>query len=478
MESFVFKDKNNNAYLYSFRKKQLCFLNKGLYILVSNYLSGKTKEECIKYFENNYTYSNKNACINKFDFYIEYGYLDNDTSLEISTNLPSDSIKSNLGNVYNIVFEVTQKCNLRCFYCTYGELYTNIENEYNKELPPESAFALLDFLFSQICNDQCNSSYKRIITIGFYGGEPLLNFDLIKCIIEYIENSNINNCIIEYTMTTNGILLDRYMDYLIEKNFHLMISLDGDRDASIYRCPNGFDNQYDHILSNITKLKNKNTNYFRMNVSFNSVLHDKNSIASIMKFYRTYIGKTPKISELSNVSVSSSHVSIYKKISKKLVDEISLYRKELTKEENTLLNPELLYSQRFFTKLCGYDFKNLSQLTNELQNTIYLPTASCTPFSFKIFLSADGKLFLCEKIGYKYPIGHITNNKVIIDYDFLSNKYSYYYQKIHTECANCYDFYTCTCCLFEQNFSCKHMSKLKFKEKMEHYINLIINERY
>ena len=475
MKSFILRDINNNAYLYSFKKRQLCYLNENVYILVSSYLSGKNRNECISELNKKASSIDKKSSIRKLDFFIRYGYLEEET-IRITTNLPSSSIKSNIGNVYNIVFEVTQRCNLRCFYCTYGDLYTNPENDYTKDLSEQDAFALIDYIMPKIKNDACNSSYKRIITIGFYGGEPLLNFKLIERIIEHIEQYKLTNCIIEYTMTTNGILLDKYIDYLIDKEFHLMISFDGDRKASSYRYPEDSDFLFNHVLENIKNLQKKHSNYFNNYVDFNSVLHNRNNVYSIIKFYREQIGKTPKISELSNVSVSSEHLKVFKELSKSLTKELMLYEKKLSRDELISLNPEFLYIKRFFAKLIGCNFSNIPQLINIPKKTFYLPTATCNPFSFKDFLSAESRILLCEKIGYKHCIGKISNNKVYIDYERLSNEYTQYYNSIQTECTKCYDFYTCTCCLFEHDFKCKHLNKNEFKNKMEYYINLIIKE--
>lgn len=50
------------------------------------------------------------------------------------------------------------------------------------------------------------------------GGEPLMNVPLIKQIQEYIENKYIDLIDPYYNMTTNAMLLDRYMDWIVEKN--------------------------------------------------------------------------------------------------------------------------------------------------------------------------------------------------------------------------------------------------------------------
>lgn len=58
---------------------------------------------------------------------------------------------------------------------------------------------------------------------------------LVKETIAYIESLNLPSLIFNYNTTTNAMLLDRYMDYLVEKNFSILISLDGNEVQSAYR---------------------------------------------------------------------------------------------------------------------------------------------------------------------------------------------------------------------------------------------------
>jgi uncharacterized protein len=68
------------------------------------------------------------------------------------------------------------------------------------------------------------------LTIGFYGGEPLLNFETIKRIVSYAKELY-QNWSLTFTMTTNATLLDQQMiDYIIEKDFLIYVSLDGPRE--------------------------------------------------------------------------------------------------------------------------------------------------------------------------------------------------------------------------------------------------------
>lgn len=478
MDALIYKDKNGNYYLYSYSKKQLVYINKKLYILISEYLNGKTIEECISLLKQEYS-NNIDREIGQFQFYIKHGFLSSSSPINIETKIDPQLINTNICNTYNIVLEVTQKCNLRCFYCTYGNMYNNTENNYNIDLDPQKAITLIKYIIENISKSKLNKSYEINIPIGFYGGEPLLNFNLIKNVVEYTKSLSTSILKFQYLMTTNGILLDKHIDYIIKNDFYIMISMDGDRKSSIYRMPLHMDSAYKKLISNINYIKDKFPSYYNKNVTFNSVLHDKNNILSITRYFKLKFNKLPKISELSDVSVSTKSKLEYKRLSKSLLEDLEDSKKDLSFDEYHFSNPGFNYSKRFFSKLTGINYKNIPALINEDKVTSYIPTSSCLPFSFKIFLSANGKLHLCEKIGYKHSIGNITNEMNIeINSSSLAKKYAAHYDQISKNCKNCYDFFTCSVCMFEKNFKCSPISKEDFKKKIEYYTNLTLEENY
>jgi uncharacterized protein len=106
----------------------------------------------------------------------------------------------------------TTDCNLRCVYC-YADggcekLYLNFED-------------VKKFI------DQLHTFYSDCNKINVYfagGGEPLLNFNLIKETIDYIHSVNLKPSI---RIVTNGILVKKYFDWLKKNNVNLRISYDG-----------------------------------------------------------------------------------------------------------------------------------------------------------------------------------------------------------------------------------------------------------
>lgn len=95
---------------------------------------------------------------------------------------------------------VTNQCNLRCKYCVYSGNFKNFRTHSNKCMSLEIAVKSIDYFLKHISKTE---NYKFLT---FYGGEPLLNFDLISQVINYVKSKS--NANIYYSITTNGTLLD------------------------------------------------------------------------------------------------------------------------------------------------------------------------------------------------------------------------------------------------------------------------------
>lgn len=123
-----------------------------------------------------------------------------------------------------ITLQLTQQCNFRCAYCIYSDISNENQREHSsKRMPFDTAKRSIDFLIEHSCN-------LDTVNIGFYGGEPLLEMDLIINIIDYVESVSEGKKV-TYSMTTNGSLLtDQIVEYCISKNIKVTISIDGNKE--------------------------------------------------------------------------------------------------------------------------------------------------------------------------------------------------------------------------------------------------------
>lgn len=106
----------------------------------------------------------------------------------LKMKLRASNIKEYLANAPQITFEVTERCSLSCKYCGYGPLYINKGTRLNRNMPSLYAIEFMKYM-KGLWDEGFLTATERVVDISFYGGEPLLNFDLIKDIVEYIEHN-------------------------------------------------------------------------------------------------------------------------------------------------------------------------------------------------------------------------------------------------------------------------------------------------
>ena len=118
-----------------------------------------------------------------------------------------------------LCLHIAHDCNLACKYC-FAE-----EGEYHGRralMSFEVGKAALDFLIA-------NSGERRNLEVDFFGGEPLLNFDVVKQLVAYgREQEKIHNKNFRFTLTTNGVLLDDdVMEFANKEMANVVLSIDG-----------------------------------------------------------------------------------------------------------------------------------------------------------------------------------------------------------------------------------------------------------
>jgi uncharacterized protein len=158
-----------------------------------------------------------------------------------------------------LCLHVSHDCNLRCGYCFAG---TGNFSGSRCVMSEETGRQAIDFVIK-------HSGSRRNIEIDFFGGEPLMNFDVVKKLTYYIkEQEKVHNKNFRLTMTTNGILLDDEKLEFINKHMHnLVLSIDGRRDVNdrMRKLVNG-GGSYDIILPKIkaaAKSRNQDNYYVR-----------------------------------------------------------------------------------------------------------------------------------------------------------------------------------------------------------------------
>lgn len=141
--------------------------------------------------------------------------------------------RKNKNIVRMATFFVTDVCNGNCVYC-YEEHGTSYMNK-------KAADKAIGYLIGKA---------KRIEKVSFFGGEPLLNFEIIKYVAKKLKD---NFLIDQFEITTNSVLMnDEMLDFFVKNNFKIIISIDGPadiHDKMRINCP------HYKVLENIKKIK-------------------------------------------------------------------------------------------------------------------------------------------------------------------------------------------------------------------------------
>lgn len=149
--------------------------------------------------------------------------------------------------IKSMCLNVAHDCNLRCAYCfaETGEFHGG-----RMLMPFETAKAALDMLIAR-------SGGRHHLEVDLFGGEPLLNWEVVKRIVAYgRELEKAHNKHINFTITTNGVALDdEKIDFINREMFNVVLSIDGRREVhDALRVTPNKKGSYDIIVPKAQKL--------------------------------------------------------------------------------------------------------------------------------------------------------------------------------------------------------------------------------
>lgn len=363
--------------------------------------------------------------------------------------ITQEHILSNLANLPQLVFEVTDACNLKCKYCAYGEFYEDFDKREDKMLPVSKAIRLIEYL-NQYWNSERNTSAKSFMYISFYGGEPLMNFDFIKQIVEYVETRlDCPRKKFLFSMTTNAILLYRYMDYLVEHDFHLLISLDGNEKNDSYRVDHNGNSSYERVVRNVDLLCEKYPDFFEKNVNFNSVFHNRSTVEEVYCFFKNKYNKIPTISELNNSGIRADKIEEFNHAYRNMEENLHQSEHYEEIEKDMFIGTSSYKSLALYLhQYSGNYYRDYTDLLFDKEHLTYIPTGTCLPFGKKMFVTVNGKILPCERIGHQFGLGKITDTQVELDSKGIAQKYNEYYSKMEYQCSHCKNRSSCIQCVF------------------------------
>jgi len=423
-----------NYYIYDVNSNKILQVNETVFDIV-DYINGK-KEEIFKKFNHKYSIHNinKNLQLTNRAKTRDRILSPNRPNISFGYKSINDIKCASNSNLSHLVLELTERCNQSCKYCGFSGRYSHIRAHGKKDMSFKTAKKAIDFFIKRS---------KKKLSIGFYGGEPLLRFDFIKEIIEYVKDKKQTEY--EFNFTTNGTLFrEEMIRYFSKNNVLILISLDGPKHIhNRYRVFKNGKGTYNAISNNLKKIKKICPDFFTNNISYNVVLAPPYDFESIEDFFY----KNP-LFELRQDHILYSVVDPHKTTffnDFNLEDDEKKINKEIGKLRNRYKNSLIEGNYNNLTiekQLFNKDFSRINNRPMDLIRDEFAPQGTCFPGTRKLFVNVDGNFYMCERVNSNYSIGNVNhgfNHRRI--YNFLKK-----YEEFFKDCKYCWALRLCMKC--------------------------------
>lgn len=446
MLEFATKKQN---YIYDCCTSNVIYSNEVISYIIANFY--KMKKDKIK------DYVIENFIISEDSFETKYLYISNLISRGMfyinSSNVNTNNSVmtkelSYYSNSSQLILVLTEQCNLRCEYCIYTDKYPDEIGYSNQEMTFEIAKKSID-LYADLHRERAERGIKKFPVISFYGGEPLLKFDLVKSITKYAKKVLPN---VNIYITTNGTLInEEIIDYFIENNVIVTFSLDGykenhDRNRTFITGKPTFD----IVIDNIRKLQLRKKELGKQNlIMFNCCYDRYTDLYKTAKFFEEnfelfdpyYVMYAP---------ISPFDTTYYDWCDSKYKNDKEFKKENLTNSMKKV--KDILYNKDSIIN------ENFNQVSNQLilgdyslairnRGSLSVLRNSCTPTS-KLAVSPDGTIALCEKMCKRLPVGNVNTGLEWDKVDAITKKLIEFFD---IKCSKCFARTVCEACFMHMN---------------------------
>ena len=338
---------------------------------------------------------------------------------------------------------VSQRCNLACSYC-----YADEGNYHNAgDMSEDVGYKAIDLLFEH--------SMDNNLTVSFFGGEPILRFDLIRKYVLYAkELAKKNNKNIFFATTTNGTLVNKEIaDFLMNNNFSVTISLDGNSVShNQFRVTKSGNGTYDKTINGLNLFEGSNV-----------ILRATKANKSIQNFCDT-------CDSLYGIRKSKFFIS----------EAIETYKTEddafkLKDEYHNLV-------ESFYNDLCKGDYEKckanllvylvIKRIAHPAYRRFY-----CDALIKGVAIDIKGDIFPCHRFVscQDFKIGNVYTKG--INYNKVDNTSSKFYVRNRIKCDECWALNICgggcPYINYVSNDDCCNPNELKCKIYKSFYLDMI-----
>ncbi|WP_231109757.1 radical SAM/SPASM domain-containing protein [Thermosipho melanesiensis] len=334
---------------------------------------------------------------------------------QIPNNQKNNFAKSEKNfNIDAIVLTISHECNLQCKYC-YGNSGT-----YNNA-------GIMDFKIAKMAIEKLFDKEQSNVGISFFGGEPLINFEVIRQVVKFAKKYLGKN--VRFGITTNGTLInDDIASFLKNNDFNIMVSLDGNKlnNDKLRRTKNN-EGTYTRIIEGIKTLTSHDINRrISVHATLTSVNNDlielvkhfvnMNLLFTIQLVTEKELGLRPNLDKLSST-----------------IDKYGKYIINLAKRKDY---------EKVFTQTFGW-IKFTMDILRRRSKRFY----PCGGGRRVLVVNPIGDVYICHRLdgSDNGKVGNIVKNT---REEIIKNAERLFSNKIHEvdhlqDCVNCWAKYIC-----------------------------------
>lgn len=334
--------------------------------------------------------------------------------------------------INDLSLQVTRKCNFNCRYCLYNNSHDFERQHEEINMPWDIAQKSIEYLYF-------HSFDSKTIGISFYGGEPLMNFSLIKQIVDYSKKIFFSKKI-TFRMTTNASLFtDEIINFVVNNKFNIAISFDGPEQIQNKhrRFGSNGNETYKSVRKAIERIRETSIDYFTNYISFIAVAFDDEDREKVRNYFESIGIDTEKV----------------------LIEDAGLsgidYIPNILKQSNETNSTKNLLFDSIYS--------NKKVIPNSWHHN-----GPCIPGVKRLFVDIHGKLYPCEKI-----VEHDCLSIGDIYCGINSNKVKQFMnigKLTENQCKSCWAMRFCDICVASCNDIAKRCISVEQKKLACHFV--------
>jgi uncharacterized protein len=378
----------NDSYLYD-RASNVCVpIDAASSMILDSYLcdgSDATRDRFEEILEKN----ELPTAIEHLDLLRHHGMLRETTLDDPSSLCHNEELENILASACrHLTLNVTDQCNLRCAYCVYSGQFPEERSHGARQMSWEVARKSLDHFLSQNHPDQ---------RLTFYGGEPLLNWDLVRQCVDYVRRTK-DRVYLPIHLTTNLIgLSDSQAAFLIDNDVHLQVSLDGPEVIhNSARWLAGGGGSHALVLNGVERLVTRNAEYCTDRLKINCTCSDTANVQELFTYFSAY--------PFSDLEVSVSCVRTPEGEKDITSDETWFaWQRQLDAlipEYYALMRMGKPVNHKLFNNFFESVFVRLAKRPLTPATTSHVLKKQCIPGINGIFVDTGGTYFSCENFAH------------------------------------------------------------------------------